>query len=437
MFRKKILQLKAFTLVEIMVVIAIIGILSTLIMVSLDNTKMTARNTRRLADIKQLQLALKLYYNDVGSFPASITPGSPIAANGVSYLLRVPANPKPWADNGCADQDYKYTQLEGGKRYMLSFCLGDTTDDLSKGTHLATSNGIMDCPAGYIPVPGSATFETSDFCVMQYEAKCANISTPTQGLSSPFTVSQTYNDYYHAVDSPNGVPCTSVNSKIVVSTASGNSIGNISQSDAKLRCEAIGGHLITNNEWMTIARNLEQVSSNWTGVGGVGSGQISRGHFGSTIAMPDGSSSHGSVSSTDPYYKRDLMLLSGDTIKDFSGNLAEWVNDVCKQGDGFGKYYDNDDGTVSSYEWSDPAKFDDYERGVSGPFSASFSSAQGVGQYTECTLDDNAFLRGGASDESVSVGIFSLDLRRNQWNTNNGDYGLGNERYLYGFRCVK
>jgi prepilin-type N-terminal cleavage/methylation domain-containing protein len=433
MLRKKILQIKAFTLVEIMVVIAIIGILSTLIMVSLDNTKMTARNTRRLADIKQLQLALKLYYNDVGSFPVSITPGSPIAANGVSYLLRVPANPKPRADNGCLDQEYTYTQLEGGKRYMLSFCLGDTTDDLSKGTHLATSNGILDCPTDYIPVPGSATFETSDFCVMKYEAKCADIASPTVGLTSPLTSSKTYDDYYHVSANPTGVPCTAANSKVVISASGGNPIGNISQQDAKLRCQESGGHLITNAEWMTIARNIEQVPINWSGLA-VGSGEISRGHYNGILFAIEGYSEFGTGDSTHAF-KRDLTLLSGDTIKDFSGNVAEWVDTLCTPGDGQGKYYDNS-GAVSTFDWDDSAKFDDYERAASGPSISTWTFAQGIGQYTECAAplnEKNAFLRGGGSDDVAAAGIFSLNLRRSIYTQHNTD----TSQYLYGFRCVK
>ncbi len=425
MFKKIFQKRPGFTLVELMIVILIIGVLTTLIMVSLDNTKMTARNARRLADIKQIQLALKMYYNDAGMFPTSITPGSSISKGGSNYMLRVPANPKPWPDNGCPDQDYQYKQLEGGKRYMLTFCLGDTTDDLSKGTHMATSNGILDCPSGYIPVPGSATFETNDFCVMKYEAKCGADINATSGLSSPATsTSTTYNDAALACTTP----------KVVGSFSGGLSIGNISQVTAKARCAGIGGHLITNAEWMTIARNIEQVASNWSG-GSVGSGEISRGHYNNNlVAMPDGSSSYGTGGATHAF-KRDLTLLSGDTIKDFSGNLAEWVDNTCTSGSGVGKYYqDGNPGTVATLEWT-TSNLDDYERATSGPSSSSYSSTNGIGQYTECTLDNNSFLRGGASDEVLSAGIFSLNLRRDIYQLSNGDYTPN--RYLYGFRCVK
>ena len=60
-----------FTLVEIMIVVAIIGLLSTLSIVALNNARARARDSRRLADIKQVQTALELYYSDVGLYPAT------------------------------------------------------------------------------------------------------------------------------------------------------------------------------------------------------------------------------------------------------------------------------------------------------------------------------------------------------------------------------
>src|ERR1035437_3765419 len=39
------------------------------------------------------------------------------------------------------------------------------------------------CPAGFVLVPGSKLYKTSDFCVMKYDAKCADIANPNIGLS--------------------------------------------------------------------------------------------------------------------------------------------------------------------------------------------------------------------------------------------------------------
>src|SRR5574344_1894140 len=62
-------NLQGFTLIELLVVIAIIGILATLAIVSLTTARSSSRDAKRIADLKQLQTALEVYYNDYGSYP--------------------------------------------------------------------------------------------------------------------------------------------------------------------------------------------------------------------------------------------------------------------------------------------------------------------------------------------------------------------------------
>lgn len=57
-----------FTLIELMVVMAIIGTLASVVMVSVETARSKARDTARKAALNQIQVALELYRNDHGTF---------------------------------------------------------------------------------------------------------------------------------------------------------------------------------------------------------------------------------------------------------------------------------------------------------------------------------------------------------------------------------
>jgi prepilin-type N-terminal cleavage/methylation domain-containing protein len=71
----KNLTKKGFTLVELLVVIAIIGLLSTIAVVSLGTARQKARDTTRIATMKQLATALEQFYSDTGGYPAFTATG--------------------------------------------------------------------------------------------------------------------------------------------------------------------------------------------------------------------------------------------------------------------------------------------------------------------------------------------------------------------------
>jgi len=72
---KKIL---GFTLVELLIVMAILGILATLMMGGYRASQMRGRDTARKSDLKQLSNSLELFYSDYGKYPAGS--GTQIAA---------------------------------------------------------------------------------------------------------------------------------------------------------------------------------------------------------------------------------------------------------------------------------------------------------------------------------------------------------------------
>ncbi len=62
-------NIKAFTLVELLVVISIIGILSSFAMVSLNTARIKARDALRSGEMNQLRTALVMYFDDYLTYP--------------------------------------------------------------------------------------------------------------------------------------------------------------------------------------------------------------------------------------------------------------------------------------------------------------------------------------------------------------------------------
>jgi len=159
---------KGFTLIELLVVIAIIGLLSTLAVVALNSARMKSRDARRLSDVKQIQTALELFYNDQGQYP-SITSNAGYlgTVNGVCldetgfnatctgnniYMATVPAYPSPTTDGTCpgsADEDtgyyYTFNASTDASTYILEYCLGGTAGGMTAGEKEACEAGINGC----------------------------------------------------------------------------------------------------------------------------------------------------------------------------------------------------------------------------------------------------------------------------------------------------
>jgi prepilin-type N-terminal cleavage/methylation domain-containing protein len=111
-----------FTLIEIMVTVAIIAILTTFIFGAIDAARSKARDARRLTDIKQLQGAVENYFSSCYTFPESlndIRDGTIKCASYRPVLAEFPTDPLP------PNADYMYyTDPEDdipvtGKRYHL------------------------------------------------------------------------------------------------------------------------------------------------------------------------------------------------------------------------------------------------------------------------------------------------------------------------------
>lgn len=60
---------KGFTLIEILIVVAIIAILTSVVIIGLGPAQRSGRDTRRAADLRQVQNALELYFQRCGFYP--------------------------------------------------------------------------------------------------------------------------------------------------------------------------------------------------------------------------------------------------------------------------------------------------------------------------------------------------------------------------------
>lgn len=127
---------KGFTLVELLVVVSLIGVLATLVLANLNAARERGRDAVRKSDLRNIQTALRLYYNDIGRYPAGTSTmtacgagASPTACAygsiwtrlGTTYMGILPDDP-------LSAQDYKYTYVDDDN-YTIMACLENKSDD--------------------------------------------------------------------------------------------------------------------------------------------------------------------------------------------------------------------------------------------------------------------------------------------------------------------
>lgn len=137
-------QNRGFTLIELLVVIAIIGLLANMAVMSLQNARQKSRNTRRVADIGNIQKALELYFSTMRTYPP--TPGTALggsntltlsSANGFAataggdvFMTKVPADP------GIDSGGYAYTYIfNTSSTYTITFGITEKTGRLTCATY--------------------------------------------------------------------------------------------------------------------------------------------------------------------------------------------------------------------------------------------------------------------------------------------------------------
>ena len=238
-------QLEGFTIVELLIVVVVIGILAAITIASFGGITGQANQASLQSDLDSNSRKLQLYNTQYGSYPTTLDgsncPTAPTADT--NYCLKASSGTTLTYQG--ASTDFSLYAIKGTSIYKVT----------PSASPFSTSLASV-CPIGFIVVPGSATYGTSSFCVMKYEAKCALTASPTVGLS---TAANTYDNSTTA--------CTAANSRGVVSTSSGFPIANINQTNASTYSTSTigwtGCALITEAEWLTLAQNVLSNADNW------------------------------------------------------------------------------------------------------------------------------------------------------------------------------
>jgi len=129
---------KGFTLTELLIVFAIIGIFSLIVVASTGYSQAKARDQRRQADLLEIQIGLAQYYQYYQQYPAGLTSGATTLA---SFILggggNIPTDPQTKAS-------YYYAASTTAS-VNVSYCVGtkmETAVPSDNATVCGTNGGL-------------------------------------------------------------------------------------------------------------------------------------------------------------------------------------------------------------------------------------------------------------------------------------------------------
>ena len=111
---------KGFTLVELMIVITVIAILSTIAVVSFTRVQKQARDTKRKSDIRALATALQAYYTEKNQYVVQTPDEANVTVLGTALVpTYIPVMPVAPAGATGSYKVYTYISDSDGFKYAL------------------------------------------------------------------------------------------------------------------------------------------------------------------------------------------------------------------------------------------------------------------------------------------------------------------------------
>ena len=140
---------RGFTLIELMIVVAIIAILAGILVPNFVNARAQAQTSACESNLRAIATAMELYYADNQRYPdAGVIPDALNTAT-VTYLNNTPRDP---ADAGTTPAKYSFTQPTGDGQSYLIVCPGSHA--ASTLTKLNKDDGTGKASAGLCGAQG-------------------------------------------------------------------------------------------------------------------------------------------------------------------------------------------------------------------------------------------------------------------------------------------